>query len=137
RRVRLELATIELVQAPALDAVLELILLASPAPQNVLDELLCGRVGNTDDVELLAFGAEHRDAAHTTSGLAELLLRGLAELVALAAYLDPVVEVRQGELRVRLTLVGHELETDIAQLRHRFGVSARAVEHQQEIGRAS
>ncbi len=75
-RKRLRHATVELIDPPALGAVLEGVLLPPPAAHD-LDEARRRERGHREQVDLPALGGAHRDAAHATVPRAQVLARVL------------------------------------------------------------
>ena len=89
-RVRMDLSSVELVDAPALDAVLEGVLLR-PSAAHDADEPRSVLLGDGDEVDLSTLGHTQRDAPHAPARLAEIGAR-IGVLNRLAVELEGVLK---------------------------------------------
>lgn len=134
--VGLDASPVGLIDAPALDAVLELVFLPAPTMQQGEHQLGSGRGRSGEHVDLRAVFGEEEDPPQAAALMEEILLSVIEppdRLLAIAQGFGSG-EHRSGYRGVRLALVGDELESFITQRCHLLGERAGAIEDQPERG---
>jgi hypothetical protein len=102
-----------------------------PSPAHDRDEPRGGQLGDGEQIDLATVGFAHRDATHATAPSAEIDPRLDEAHFVVVADERCFSERRLGEHRERTPLVGHQLQTRVAKVRHRLRERARAIEREQ------